>query len=396
MLRFEEALERVVGDAARIGSERVATAEASGRVLAEDLRAEHPQPATDYSAMDGYAIATASFAGAGPWELPVRGEAKTGEPPPKLLSGSTCRIFTGATLPEGADAVVMQENVERSDDRARFGERPREGANVRRAGEDLKVGELALAEGTRLGPFHIGCVASLDRAHVAVAVRPRVTVVCTGDELRSPGDPPFPGSLPESNGVSIAAAARHAGADARLSPLSRDDEEATRAILADALAASDVVVTVGGVSVGDYDVVKPALEGAGVVLDFWKVAIKPGKPLVVGRAPGARVLGVPGNPVSAQVTFSLFGIPLLRKLQGDARWQPRLHSMTLGADLRQKPGRRGFYRATVEGAVATPLQGQSSGSTLSMARADALVVVPEDSEGAKQGDRVEVLRLDEL
>lgn len=396
MLPFDEALARVLEGASVLAAERVPVGEALGRVLAQDLHASEALPPFDYSAMDGYAVHTRAFDGDGPWRLPVRGESRTGAPPPPLIDGTACRIFTGAELPAGANCVVMQEDVQRDGGDAVFRGRPSRFDNVRRRGEDLLPGALALAAGARLGPGQIGLAAALDRAEVSVARRPRVSIVCTGDELRRPGDPIRPGSIPDSNGVALAALVKTAGAHAVLAPLARDDHEATRRAIALALTQSDVLVTVGGVSVGDHDVVKSALEAAGAELAFWKVRIKPGKPLLSGRAGSTRVLGLPGNPASALVTFALFGMPLLRALQGDSHPVPGLRRLRLGAALRQKPGRRGFYRALLGPAEVTPLENQASGAPTSMAWADALIVVHEDSTGYDAGSEVDVLALADL
>lgn len=393
MLTFEEALAKVLSGAPEPVPERVALEAALGRVLVEPLTAAMPLPPHDYSAMDGYALEAAALRGNGPWDLPIRGESRTGRAAPPLEPGSVCRIFTGAPLPPGADAVVMQEDVERSGDGARFVARPAAGQHVRRAGEDLAQGATALEARVRLGPYQLGLAAAVDRADVLVARRPRVTIVSTGDELRKPGSAPRPASIPESNGVAIAAMATRAGAEARLGPSSSDEQGATEQAIRAALDASDVVVTIGGVSVGDYDVVRPALQAAGVELDFYKVAIKPGKPLTVGRRGSTIVLGLPGNPLSAQVTFALFGLPLLRQMQGERITAPAPRSMRLGAAVKQRPGRRGYYPARTQGDVVTPLPGQSSGSTTSLAWADALIVVPMESSGCEQGALVDVLLL---
>ncbi len=396
MLAFDEALERVLRDAPRLESERVPLVELSGRVLAERLLADVPMPAFDYSAMDGYAVDSRAFAGDGPWLLPVVGESRTGAVPPALEPGSACRIFTGAELPRGADSIVMQEDVERDGARARFSARPRRGDHVRKAGEDLALGAVALEIGTRLGPAQIGLVAALDRGAALVARRPRVAVLATGDELRSPGSPRRPGTIPESNSFAISAMARVAGADAAIAPAARDHRQKTIAAIERALAESDLLVTIGGVSVGDHDLVRPALEAAGAELDFWKVRIKPGKPLVSGRAGKTRVLGLPGNPVSALVTFALFGVPLLRAMQGDAKPVPTYRSARLTEALRQKPGRRGYYRAILDGDRVTPLANQASGAPTSAAWANSLVVVPEESDGFDRDTEVRVLSFADL
>ncbi len=396
VLSFAEALKRVLDDVEALGGERVPLRAGAGRVLARDLRADTALPRFDYSAMDGYAVSTRDFAGAGPWQLPLRGESRAGAVPGALVPASACRIFTGAPLPSGADAVVAQEDTRLAEGRVAFAQPPDVHQHVRRRGEDLALGELALAAGSRLGAYQLGLAAALDQVDVLVARRPRVSIVCTGDELRSPGQLGGPTSVPESNGLSVALAAERVGAYAELAPFASDDPEATRASLTKLLGATDLLITIGGVSVGDYDVVRPALEAAGARLDFWKVQIKPGKPLVYGRCGKTRILGLPGNPVSAQLTFALFGLPLLRALQGELDPRPRFQTARLLAALPQRPGRLGFYRARCSAEGVLPLENQASGNVASLARADALIAVPADSAGYAEGEWVEILKLAEL
>ena len=397
MLSFQEALERLLGAASPVGAERVPLEDAVGRVLAEDLHARVAMPAFDYSAMDGYAVASADLAGAGPWLLPVAGESAAGGQPPPLRRGTACRIFTGAEVPAGADAVVMQEETERSGDMVAIKRGARAGDHIRRRGEDLAEGALALARGARVGPGQVALAASLDRPALLVARRPIVSVLCSGDELRAPGAPGRPGSIAESNGYFVAAAARAAGAIARVGPFVRDDrDEAARAV-AEALRGADVLVTVGGVSVGDHDVIRPALEAAGTTLDFWRVAMKPGKPLAVGRAGAVHVLGLPGNPASASLTFLLFGVPLLRALAGDAAPLPCRSPVVVAGSVKRSAGRTEFLRArldrTVAPARAVLLSNQASGAVTSFAQADALVVVPADHDRVEDGTLLEAIAI---
>ena len=396
MLSFDEALNRILEFAPAMSTERVLLAQGVGRVLAEDLLARTPLPGFDYSAMDGYAVARADFDGAGPWEFPVRGESRAGVSAPPLAAGSTCRIFTGAAIPQGVDAVVMQEEVTRSGDCARFTAQPALGAHIRRRGEDLAAGSAALSAGTRLTPFQIGLCAAVDRDEVLVARRPRVTILCTGEELRDPGSLDLPGSVPDSNGPSLAALVSATGASAVIAPRTRDDLPATENAIRAALQGSDLLLTVGGVSVGEHDLVKAALANVGVELEFWKVQIRPGKPLAFGRFGSTLVLGLPGNPVSAQLTFALFGMPLLRKMQGDRRPVPARGRARLNSALRQNPGRTGFYRAILQGDLAITASNQASGSAVSLAQADALLILPADSSGLAAGESVEMIRLSEL
>lgn len=396
MISFDDALRQILAAAQVMGSERVALTAAAGRVLAEDLIAHTPLPTFDYSAMDGYAVAQRDFEGDGPWIFSVRGESRAGGPPVALERSSACRIFTGAPLPEGADSVVMQEDVARERELAKFERRPPLGAHIRRRGDDLAAGAVALVHGTRMSGFHLGLAAAVDRSELLVARRPRVAILCTGEELRAPGSLATPGSVPDSNGPSLAALVANAGGSAELMPRTRDDMEATQAALRSALEGADLLLTVGGVSVGEHDLVRGALESIGAELEFWKVAMKPGKPLAFGRFGRTHILGLPGNPVSAQLTFSLFGVPLLRAMQGDRKPRPVRGRALLARQFSQKPGRTSFYRATLEGDTVDLAQNQASGSTASLAYADALVIVPAETEELAAGDWVELIRLAEL
>jgi molybdopterin molybdotransferase len=396
MLSFDEAIDRLLGHAKRVGGERVPLADAVGRVLAADLVAGHPLPGFDASAMDGYAVRSDDFGGAPPWVVPVASESVAGKAASPLAAGSASRIFTGAPLPDRADSVVMQEDVERDGDSIRLRAPPRPGQHVRRKGEDLAPGALAVSARHRLSAGSLALAAMLERGEVIVARRPRVTILCTGDELRAPGDPPRPASIAESNSVPLAALARQAGASVEVAPIAGDDPDGTQRAIESALAVSDVLLTVGGVSVGDRDVVRPALERAGVKLDFWRVAIKPGKPLAVGTRGSAVVLGLPGNPASAMVTFALFGAPLIRTLQGDSQPRPQALPARIDAARKRSPDRLEFVRAwlRVEGGalVARPHDNQSSGATTSLASSDGLVLVPPGEGLLAAGSPVDFVR----
>jgi molybdopterin molybdotransferase len=396
LLAFDAARSRLLVDVRRMGPERIAVGAAAGRVLSEDLVAHEPLPRFDNSAMDGYAIATSDLEGSGPFSLDVAGESSAGKEPPWLARGAACRIFTGAPVPERADAVIMQEHVTRDDDVVRFPARPRPGQNVRRAGEDLARDAVAIAARTRLTAGGLALAAMLGRSELTVARRPVVTIVCTGDELRSPGDEARPASIPESNSAPLAALARQAGATVRIAPITRDDPRATLRAIEQALDGTDVLLTVGGVSVGDHDVVRAALEQAGVTLDFWRVAIKPGKPIAFGRSAHASVLGLPGNPASAIVTFTLFGMPLLRAMQGDARPIPMPLRARLAAARKRSPDRLELVRAMLQldnGTLAARVHdNQASGSATSLASSDGLAFIPAGEGSLEAGAFVDFLR----
>jgi molybdopterin molybdotransferase len=397
---FDEARSHLLTGARPVTAERVPLVEAAGRVLAADLIGRQPLPPFDHSAMDGYAVSTADLSGEPPWTLPVLGESTAGKDAPRLAPGTSCRIFTGAPLPGRADAVLMQEHVTRSADGIRFEARPRPGQNVRRTGEDLAGGVVAIASGTRLSAGALALAAMLDRAELVVARRPRVTILCTGDELRAAGDEPRAASIPESNSAPLAALARQAGASVRVAPIARDEPAATQRAIEEGLEGTDVLLTVGGVSVGDHDLVRPALERAGVTLDFWKVAIKPGKPLVVGSRGATHVLGLPGNPASALVTMAIFGVPLLRVMQGDARPLPMAFAVRLDRGRKRSPDRMEFVRATLHVAdgtlVAHAHDNQASGAATSLATSDGLAIVPPGDTALESTARVDFVRWNDV
>ena len=400
LISYEDAIERTLRGLTRLGSERVPIDGAAWRVLAADIQADADMPAFSYSAMDGYAVRSRYFEQNEPWSLAVRGESRAGRASGPLQHGVACRIFTGARVPIGADAVVPQEAVTRTGEQVSFSERPRAGQNIRPQGADLKAGQTALHEGDRLSPGKLGLAAALDRAWLLVARQPVVTVVGTGDELRPPGTPGPPESIAESNTFVLAAVARRAGAIVRTMPMLADDADHTETALRRALKGTDVLVTIGGVSVGDHDLVRPALEAVGVTNDFWGVAIKPGKPIAAGHTGTTRVLSLPGNPASATLTFLLFGVPLLRAMQGDRKPRPRALPLRIIGSHARRPGRDEYLRARLEmhdGELCAALPAsQSSGAVTSFADAEALVVLGADSGEISNGDRLPVILLTDL
>lgn len=399
MLDFQDARKKIldaVGSRKYFSRERVALGQAAGRILAERVVSPVAVPGNDYSAMDGYAVNASDFAGEGPLTLPQIGVCQTGHPVVPVKSGACVRIFTGAHIPPGADAVVMQENTESTSEGVKFLRRPRAGDNIRRAGEDLQIGDEVLPPGLRLFGYQLGLLASVERSEVLVASRPQVTILCTGDELRPPGNSFAPGNLAESNSVALAALIEQAGGRVTVAPIVKDDQAAMVEALRAAHGSADVIVTVGGVSVGDHDVVAPALAEVGAEVIFHKVRIKPGKPVLFARFGEKFVLGLPGNPSSAQVTFALFGFPLIRALQGDVSALPEPRSARLRESFGQKPGRTGFYRARLRGDEVEILTNQASGASTSIAWANALVVLDAECERVEAGEQVSIMSLDSL
>lgn len=386
----------MLSSVARLPYERVRIEETSGRVLSEELRAERGLPAFDHSAMDGYALRVADLKGLPPWTLPVVGESAAGAVPEPLAAGSACRIFTGAEIPSGADAIVMQEGVTTDRGSVTLPAAPKPGQHIRRAGEDLAAGHSAIRAGTRISAGVIALAAMLDQSDLLVSRRPRVTILCTGDELRDPGEDPRPGSIPESNSAALRALARQAGATVRIAPMVRDDADAVRDAVGQALEGTDVLVTVGGVSVGDRDVVRAALVQAGVTLDFWKVAIKPGKPLAIGSIGATHVLCLPGNPASALVTFALFGMPLLRALQGDGLPFAPILFATLSRARKRSPDRIEFVRARLRASdgllIADPHDNQASGAATNLADSDGLAMISAGEMPLPAGSVVDFVR----
>ncbi|HSA94693.1 MAG TPA: gephyrin-like molybdotransferase Glp [Acidobacteriota bacterium] len=397
MIEFTEARELVLSAAKALPAEIVPLSLALGRTLARDVRAREDIPPFTKATMDGFAL-RAGDATAPPAELAVVDDLPAGRLARRSLGpGQAARIMTGAPLPEGADAVVMVEGTERSAHGVIIRSAVRPGDNIGRAGEDLKKGETALARGAVIGPAEIGMLAAANAARVAVVRRPRVAVIATGDEIVEPGESKRRGQIRNSNGWALTALAVRAGAEARYLGIARDRSAALASKLRRARAA-DVIVLSGGVSVGDHDLVKEELRASGVRPVFWRVRIKPGKPVFFGRRGRQLVFGLPGNPTSAMVTFRLFVEPALARMLG--RTEPA--TATVGAELAAaidvKPGRTQFLRGIIvaSGPVlkVAPYDDQRSGVLRSMVRSRLLIVVPADAAHLDAGRVVEVLFLD--
>ena len=395
MLTLEEARTAILAELVPAATvETVPLAQAQGRYVARELRARVDNPAFDNSAMDGYAVRAADLA-AGGFVLPRRGECRCGDAPGTLVPATTLRIFTGAPIPAGADSVVIQEDVKLEGDKVVFPRTVQPGSHIRRRGEDFRSGDLLYAPGRRLSAFDLALLSAAGVAEVPVCARARALVVATGDELVAPGAALKPGQIYESNRLATILLMRELGAEVTDGGTVRDDAAALRALLR-ASTEYDFVVTSGGVSVGDHDLVKQVFAEIGAI-KFWKAKIKPGKPVAFGRV-GARThfFALPGNPVSALVTFKLFVEPAL------VAWhhaEPRLTQLPALAanDFRHHPGRTEFVRARLvaEGGrlMATALHGQGSHMLAPLRETNGFIRVEADSTGFQQGETVTVITL---
>jgi molybdopterin molybdotransferase len=404
-LSVAEAQRTVLGLTPTLGAESVSTRDALGRVLVEEIRSSRLLPPADCSAMDGYAVRRADLVGASlqaPRELTVAFEVAAGHQADRAMgAGEVARIFTGAPLPAGADAVVRQEDAEREGDRVRITVEPEEREHVRDAGEDLKVGDLLLRAGDRIRPAEIGLLASLGRTVVSVHQRPRVAILSSGDELVEPDGDISGGRIVSSNSYSLAAQCLELGADPVYLGISRDRPEDLERHMRAALGA-DCIVSSAGVSVGDRDYVRPVLEKLGCRMEFWGVLMKPGYPLAFGRfewESGPLVFGLPGNPVSAMVSFEQFARPALRKMTGHrALFRPTVQAR-ISEPLSKKAGRTHFVRVILERRGeqlwASSTGNQSSGVLSSMSRARGLMVFPREAVALAQGETVTVQVLDD-
>ena len=396
VISVDEALGRMLAAVEPVPAEQVAISQACGRALAEDVVARVTKPPADVSAMDGYALRAGDAAEA-PARLAVVGEAPAGRAHDRPLGpGQAVRIFTGGPLPEGADAIVPQEHASRRGDRVTI-ERPAvAGRHVRRRGLDFRAGDAGPRAGTLLGPREIALIAAMDLPWTMVRRRPRVALLSTGDELVMPGERPSADQIVCSNSLALGALVRLAGGEPLDLGIADDDEAALRQRAA-AAAGADLMVVTGGMSVGDRDLVRRVLAARGLDLDFWKIAMRPGKPLGFGRLGGMPVLGLPGNPVSTLVCGRIFLGPMLNRMLG-LEESEEAEAARLGRGLPANDGRQDYLRARVERdaggrPVATPFETQDSSMLAVLARADGLIVRPPHAPAVEAGATVPLLRL---
>ena len=398
MISVEEARRRLLAPLAALAAEQVALSEAVGRVLAEDVAARRTQPPFAVSAMDGYAVRAADVARV-PARLKVVGSVPAGQAYAGTVgSGEAVRIFTGAPVPSGADTIVIQEDTERDGDIVTVREAAPPGHYVRPAGLDFRAGDIGLRAGRLLTARDVGLAAAMNRPWLLLRRRPRIAILPTGDEVVMPGDPVGPNQIVSSNGLALAALVAQCGGIPVHLPIAPDDSTALQRIAAGASGA-DFLVTTGGASVGEHDLVRDALEASGLTLDFWKIAMRPGKPLMVGRYRDTPMLGLPGNPVSTLVCGLLFLKPAIERLLGLAAAEAPPVRARLAAALPANDRRQDYLRATLaRGADGTlearPFDKQDSSMMSLLARADCLVVRQPLAPAAAQGDSVEIIPLD--
>jgi molybdopterin molybdotransferase len=399
LISVAEALDHVLAHAAPLPPETAPLDEALGRVLAADLQALRTQPPADVSAMDGYAVRAADVASA-PARLRVIGEVAAGRPfTARVGPGEAARIFTGGVVPAGADTVVIQEITQRDGDSVVVSKPASKARHVRVQGLDFRRGDTLFAKGHRLTARDLALVAGMNHPLVPVHRRAKLALLATGDELVPPGVEPGPGQIVYSNGFALAALARQEGATVVDLGLVQDRLEPTLTAIRQARdLAADILVTTGGASVGEYDLVHKAFAAEGMDLSFWKVAMRPGRPLMHGRLGRMHVLGLPGNPVSAYVCAFLFLVPLIRRMSGRSDVSVGAESALLGCDLPANDERADYLRATLQqgpnGPVATPFPVQDSSMTAPLARADCLVVREPYAPAARAGTHCLIVKFD--
>lgn len=398
MISVEEARGRILAGLVPTACEMVALAAAWQRVTAAPVLARLTQPPRDVSAMDGYALRAADgVLGA---TLNVVGSAPAGHPwEGSLNPGEALRLFTGSIVPDGADSILIQEDATRDGDTLRVNEAVGPGRHIRRAGQDFTLGDTLIESGRRLTARDIGLIASANHPWVGVHRRPRVAILATGDEIALPGEPIPPGGIVSSNSHALAALVRACGGEPMVLPVAADDR-AVLAAAADAARGCDLLVTTGGASVGEHDLIQEAFAARGLALNFWQIAMRPGKPLMFGRLGDLPMIGLPGNPVSSMVCGILFLMPAIQRLSGLAGDPPPVIAATLAAALPANDHRADHLRATLRetaaGVEALPFDRQDSAMLRRLANADGLILRAPHAPAAKIGASVHVVRLNTL
>ena len=399
LMPVADALAAVLSGASALPEEMAALDSAYKRILARDLAALRTQPPQAMSAMDGYAVRAADAARAGA-RLKVIGEIAAGRPFDRIVGpGEAARIFTGGVVPDGADAVIIQEDTVVEGDGIATTEAAIAGRHIRRAGVDFRQGDVLLKAGRELGDRDLSLAAAMNYPHLPVRRRPKVALLATGDELVMPGEVPGPGQIVYSNGYALRALARAEGAEVIDLGIAADTLSATTSGIRRARdVGADILITTGGASVGDHDLVKQALDAEGVAMAFWRIAMRPGKPLMHGRLGAMRVIGLPGNPVSSYVCAFLFLVPLICKLCGRLSIHHTTESALLGRDIAANDQREDYLRARLstrdDGAlIVTPVDHQDSSLLGNLAAAQALLIRPPFAPQAKAGAACNILRL---
>jgi molybdopterin molybdotransferase len=397
MIPVQEATDRILAAFAPLAAETVPLREALGRVLAEPVVARLDHPPQPVSAMDGYAVRAADVA-ALPARLRVVESIAAGAlPTRKIGRGEAARIFTGAALPEGADTIVIQENTMRDGDHVAVvdGAHPA-GRHIRATGNDFRQGQTGIEAGRRLTPADIGLAAAMNWPTLEVTRRPRVAIISTGNELAEPGTALKPGQIVASNGLALAAFVASLGAEPIDLGIARDERDALAALI-DRAKGADLLVTSGGASVGEHDLVQSVLTAKGMALDFWKIAMRPGKPLMFGSLGALRVIGLPGNPVSTLVTATLFVGPAIARMLGLKEVGPKILRARIGKDLPANDTRQDYMRAEIRedehGLVAIPFGKQDSAMLSTLTRSGGLVIRPPHAPAVQAGSEVAVVRL---
>lgn len=399
MISVEEARGRILADLQPSPAEIVALAEAWNRVTAAPVVARLTQPPADVSAMDGYALRAAD-GGLGA-RLTMIGAAPAGHPfEGSVGPGQIVRLFTGSVVPHGADAILLQEDATRDGDLVTVNEAVKAGRHIRRAGQDFARGDTVIPHGRRITARDVGLAAAANHPWLAVHRRPRIAILATGDEIAMPGEPIPPGGIVSSNSHALAALVRAAGGTPTVLPIAADTHDSVAAV-ADAIQGADLLVTTGGASVGDHDLIISGLQSRGMVVDFWQIAMRPGKPLLFGRLDAVPVLGLPGNPVSAMVCAILFLLPALARLSGLPAAPPPITSAHLGAAVPANDHRADHLRSTATTAedgrlIVTPFSVQDSAMLRRLALADALVLRAPHAPPLPEGAEVPIIRLDAL